>query len=143
VDSAQRDAQDLVAQPVILRLATDDDAAALETLDVGNDPSPWLDEVREMLSGLLAWKDDVSQAHLGRRVVVAEEAGAVIAVSADECIEDEQGRIRQDGRYLMVVAVRAEVQRSGTARLLTESLFALMQAEGTRSLNQTRGCGHD
>ena len=39
----------------------------------------------------------------------------------------------------MVVAVRADYRRSGTARLVTESLFAMIQAESTRSV---RGLVH-
>jgi hypothetical protein len=34
----------------------------------------------------------------------------------------------------MVVAVRADRRRSGAAQLVTESLFAMMQSEGTRSV---------
>jgi hypothetical protein len=34
----------------------------------------------------------------------------------------------------MVVAVRADRRRSRAARLVTESLFAMMQSEGTRTV---------
>jgi hypothetical protein len=43
---------------VILRDATTADEQALATFDVGDPPSPWLEEVSEIVAGLLAWRDD-------------------------------------------------------------------------------------
>lgn len=119
---------------MILRHTTLADAAVLEAFDIGEERSPWLDEVREIVSGLLAWRDDLSHRHLGRRVLVGDYRGEVVAVTADECLVDNDGRVFPAHRYLMVVAVRADRQRSGTARLTTESLFALMQSDGTQSV---------
>ena len=116
---------------MILRHASIADAAVLEDFDLGGETSPWLDEVREIVAGLVAWRGDMAQSHLGRRVVVGEEDGEIVAIAADEYLEDENGRVLNGHRYLMVVAVRADRRRSGAARLLTESLFELMQAEGT------------
>ncbi|MGK2958299.1 MAG: hypothetical protein ACSLFB_07885 [Acidimicrobiales bacterium] len=39
---------------MILRDATADDATALESIDLGDIRAPWLDEVAEILSGLIA-----------------------------------------------------------------------------------------
>jgi ribosomal protein S18 acetylase RimI-like enzyme len=119
---------------VILRQATLADASVLAEFDLGGDASSWLDEVREIVGGLVAWCNDTAQSHLGRRVLVGEEAGEIVAVTADECLEDESGRVLAEHRYLMVVAVRADRRRSGAARLVTESLFAMMQSEGTRTV---------
>jgi len=121
---------------VILRHATLAAAPVLEDFDLGGDASPWLDEVREIVAGIVAWRDDIAQSHLGRRVLVGEEDGAIVAVTADECLEDEHGRVLDEHRYLMVVAVCADRRRSGAARLVTESLFAMTQAEGTRSVRR-------
>ena len=125
------DARDSLSPCVILRHATIADAAVLEDFDLGDATSPWLDEVREIVAGLVAWRDDTAQSHLGRRVVVGEEADEIVAIAADEYLEDENGRVLTGHRYLMVVAVRVDRRRSGAARLLTESLVAMMQAEGT------------
>jgi hypothetical protein len=38
---------------VILRHATTDDEPALESFDLGDTRSPWLDEVSEIVSGLM------------------------------------------------------------------------------------------
>ncbi len=119
---------------MILRHATLPDSPFLEEFDLGGHGSPWLDEVREIVGGLVAWRDEITQSKLDRRVVVGEEAGEIVAVTADEYLEDESGRVLAEHRYLMVVAVRADRRRSGAARLVTESLFAMMQSEGTRTV---------
>lgn len=119
---------------MILRHATLADSPFLEEFDLGGDASSWLDEVREIVGGLVAWRNDTEQSHLGRRVLVGEEAGEIVAITADECLETESGRVLAGHRYLMVVAVRADRRRSGAARLVTESLFAMMQSEGTRTV---------
>lgn len=128
------DPRDPRSPRVIVRHATLADAFVLEEFDLDGDASPWLDEVREIVGGLVAWRNDTAQAHVDRRVVVGEEAGEIVAVTADECLEDESGRVLAEHRYLMVVAVRADRRRSGAARLVTESLFAMMKSEGTRSV---------
>ena len=60
---------------MIVRHATLADAFVLEEFDLDGDASPWLDEVREIVGGLVAWRNDTAQAHVDRRVVVGEEAG--------------------------------------------------------------------
>ena len=56
---------------MILRDATAADAAALESFDLGGEPSVWLDEVAEIVSGLLGWQHDEDSANLDRRVASA------------------------------------------------------------------------
>ena len=119
---------------MILRHATVGDAESFERFDLGEVVSPWLDEVREIVAGLVAWRDDPAQVYLDRRVLVGEEDGEIVAVTADECLEGVGGRVFAEHRHLMVVAVRADRQRSGTARVATESLFAAMQADGAMSV---------
>ena len=119
---------------MILRDATNEDASALENFEVGGPPSPWLDEVREIVAGLLAWQSDPDQAHLDRRVVIAEDDGRVVGLAAHECVEDERVGPVTDYRYLMVVAVHADFRRSGIARVLVESLFAALQRDGVTAV---------
>jgi hypothetical protein len=63
---------------VILRDASSDDEEALQRLDVGGPSSPWLDEVSEIVSGLLAWRDDDQRRDLDRRVIVAVEGDEML-----------------------------------------------------------------
>ena len=60
---------------MILRDATADDAVALAAFDVGGPPSAWLDEVTEILSGLVSRQHDHDHEALDRRVIVAEADG--------------------------------------------------------------------
>lgn len=121
-------------QEVILRDARSDDQTALQSFDLGSDRSPWLDEVAEIVLGLIAWRDDAEQTPLDRRVVVADEDGDIVAVAAHERIEHEGLGPLAEHRYLMVVAVRADRQRSGVARVLSESLISEMQRDGVRTV---------
>ena len=130
----RQDRVDRSRQEVILRDATVVDDAALENLDIGADTSSWLEEVSEIVAGLLAWRDDPANRPLDRRVVVADVDGEVVAVAAHECIEHERLGPLDDHRYLMVVAVRADHRRDGVARVLTESLFAEMQTSGVQTV---------
>jgi len=57
---------------VILRDATADDAVALAAFDVGGPPTAWLDEVTEIVSGLISWQHDHEHQQLDRRVIVAD-----------------------------------------------------------------------
>ena len=91
---------------MILRHATLADSPFLEEFDLRGHGSPWLDEVCEIVGGLVAWRDEI-------RRVVGEEAGEIVTVTADECLKDETGRVLAEHRYLMVVAVRADRRRSG------------------------------
>jgi len=74
---------------VILRYATAADAGALESLDLGEQPSVWLDEVSEIVAGLVRWQHDEDHTELDRRVVVAEVDGAVVAVTAHERLDHD------------------------------------------------------
>jgi GNAT superfamily N-acetyltransferase len=118
---------------VILRHARDNDAEQLDTFDVGGS-SEWLDEVSEIVSGLLAWRSEPSASPLDRQVVVAVEDGRVVGVTAHERVADNGGRVWSEHRYLMVTAVRADQQRSGLARLLVESTIADMRSLGCESV---------
>lgn len=118
---------------VILREATEADAAALELFDLGSGV-PWLDEVAEIVHGLLASRDDPSQADFDRQVLVAEIEGELVAVAAHERVEHERLGVLIEHRYLMVVAVRTDHQGIGLARAITEAAFAEMQADGIRSV---------
>ena len=67
---------------MILRDATSDDDTSLESFDLGNVRSPWLDEVAEIVSGLVGWRDDVEQTSLDRQIVIADDDGEIVAVAA-------------------------------------------------------------
>ena len=118
---------------MILRDATADDAAALESFDLGGEPSVWLDEVAEIVSGLLGWQHDEDSANLDRRVIVAEVDGAIVAVTAHERVESETLGALPEHRYVMVLAVRADHRRSGVGTVLLESALAEMQRDNVRT----------
>lgn len=120
---------------MILRDATAADAAALESFELGGPPSAWLDEVAEIVSGLVAWQYDVDHAALDRRVIVAEADGAIVAVTAHERVEHEMLGPLAEHRYAMVVAVRADHRRTGVGTVLFESTLAEMQRDGVRTVN--------
>lgn len=119
---------------VILRDATAGDDAALASFDPGSGTS-WLDEVAEIVGGLIAWRDDPAEPAFDRRAVVAEEGGQIVAVAAHERLEHERAGVLAAHRYLMVVAVRRDRQRSGLARLLAEAVIAEMQSDGVQSVS--------
>ncbi len=119
---------------MILRHAATDDQSALEAFDLGDTRSPWLDEVAEIVSGLIAWRDDAEHRPLDRHVAIAESEGEIVAAAAHERVEHERLGPLSEHRYLMVVAVSAEHRRSGIARVLTESVFAEMQRDGVRTV---------
>ena len=75
---------------MILRNATTDDGAALEAFDLGDIRSQWLDEVAEIVSGLIAWRDDAEHLPLDRQVVIADDDGEIVAVAAHERVEHER-----------------------------------------------------
>ena len=115
---------------MILRDATAADAAALESFDLGGQPSAWLDEVAEIVAGLVAWQHDDDLSDLDRRVIVADVDGAIVAVTAHERLEHDTLGPLVEHRYVMVVAVRADHRRSGAGTALLESVLAEMQREG-------------
>ena len=118
---------------MILRDATAADAAALESFDLGGQPSAWLDEVAEIVAGLVAWQHDDDLSDLDRRVIVADVDGAIVAVTAHERLEHDTLGPLVEHRYVMVVAVRADHRRSGVGTALLESVLAEMQREGVRT----------
>lgn len=119
---------------MILRPATVDDQRALESFDVGDDESPWMNEVAEIVAGLIAWKHDRGRTELDRRVIVGESAGEIVAVLAHERLEHQGVGTLPDHRYLMVVAVRTDQRRTGVARIITESVLAELQDDGVRTV---------
>lgn len=119
---------------VILRDVAPGDDAALASFDPGSGTS-WLDEVAEIVGGLIAWRDDPAEHAFDRRVVVAEDGGQIVAVAAHERVEHERAGVLAAHRYLMVVAVRQDRQRTGLARLLAEAVIAEMQSDGVQSVS--------
>lgn len=120
---------------MILRDATAADAAALESFDLGGQPSAWLDEVAEIVSGLVGWQHDEDHRGLDRRVIVAEIDGAIVAVTAHERVEHGMLGPLAEHRYVMVVAVRADHRRTGIGTVLFESALAEMQREGVLTVS--------
>ena len=55
-----------------LRNASPGDADALADFDLGDDSTPWLAEVREIVNGLLGWRDDPE------------------ALNEDRCVQESQ-----------------------------------------------------
>ena len=53
-------------EEVIVRDATTHDASALETFALADAAARWIDEVTEILAGLLRWRDDPAQWALDR-----------------------------------------------------------------------------
>lgn len=65
----------------------DADAADLARFDLGDlTGKAWLSEVAEIVSGLLAWRDDSVAADEGREVIVAEDDGVIVGVAAHTCL---------------------------------------------------------
>jgi hypothetical protein len=120
---------------LILRDATSADEAALRAFDLGPARSRWLDEVAEILDGLVSLRESQSEAGFDRRVIVADDEGSLVAVAAHERIEHSRLGPLPDHRYLMVVADRHDHRRSGLARVLTDSVFAEMQADDVRTVS--------
>lgn len=119
---------------VILRDADASDDAALASFDPGSG-EPWLDEVAEIVDGLIAWRDDPAELDLDRRVVVADDDGQIVAVVAHERLEHERVGVLTAHRYLMVVAVREDCQQLGFARMVTEAAVAEVQTDGANSVS--------
>ena len=118
---------------MIIRHARDSDAEQFESFELGGS-SPWLDEVAEIVAGLIAWRSDPHVAQLDRQVVVAVTDGSVVGVVAHERLARSGGRAWDNHRYLMVAAVRGDQQRSGLARLLVESVLADLASTGCESV---------
>ena len=118
-----------------LRPARPSDAEALADFDLGPQRTPWLDEVTEIVDGLISWRDSPSMHDRDRHVLVLEDdLGEIVAVAAHEAVVTGDNRAHRDHRYLMVTAVRVDAQRQGHARLLITSTIAAMQANGARTV---------
>ena len=115
---------------MILRDATADDAVALAAFNVGGPPSTWLDEVTEIVSGLISWQHDHDHQALDRRVIVADIDGQIVAVGAHERIEHDTLGPLPAHRYVMVIAVQPDHRRTGVGSILLESVLAEMQHDG-------------
>lgn len=90
---------------MIIRHARDRDAEQFESFDRGGSGS-WIDEVAEIVAGLIAWRSDPHVAHLDRQVIVAVTDGHVVGVTAHERLGRSGGRVWNDHRYLMVCGAR-------------------------------------
>lgn len=119
---------------VILRDAIASDDVSLGSFDPGSG-APWLDEVVEIVDGLIAWRDDPAERSFDRRVVVADDDGQIVVVAAHERVEHERVGVLSAHRYLMVVAVRQDRQQAGLARIVSERVIAEMQSEGVQSVS--------
>lgn len=118
---------------MIIRHARDSDAEQLETFDVGSS-GPWLDEVSEIIGGLLAWRSDPDAGRRDRQVIVAVVGDRIVGVTANERLVSRSGQVWDFHRYLMVTAVRRDQQRTGLARLLIESTLVDLRAGGCESV---------
>ncbi len=134
MDSGQAGSPHPTLVDVILRDATPADDAALVSFDPGSG-APWLDEVVEVVDGLIGWRDDPAERAFDRHVVVAEDDGQIVAVAAHERLEHERVGVLSAHRYLMVVAVRQDRHRTGLARTITEAAIAEMQSGGVQSVS--------
>ncbi|MBX3314595.1 MAG: GNAT family N-acetyltransferase [Actinobacteria bacterium] len=119
---------------MIFRTAEPADHDALCALDLGDSTSSWLAEVAEILNGLMAWRDDPVARDEVREVVVAEDDGRLVAVTAHVALVGDQGQIWPEHRYLMVTAVQVDHQRTGVGRMLVESVFADLADRGVRTV---------
>ena len=117
-----------------LRNASSSDADALADFDLGDDATPWLAEVREIVNGLLGWRDDPEAMQEDRRVVVADVDGEIVAVAAHSLFVDTTGRAYPASRYLMVTAVRIDQQRSSIGQTLVESLLVDLRNRGCETV---------
>jgi len=97
---------------VRLRHARPADAAVLVSFDVGSETSPWLDEVREIVTGLVAWRDARSATAVDRQVVVLEsDGGEIVGVYAHEATSSDPGDAMPEHRYWTPRRSSSERQR--------------------------------
>jgi ribosomal protein S18 acetylase RimI-like enzyme len=119
-------------QVIELRSAQLDDVAAIAHLDLGAAHDPWLNEVREILSGVVSWSRSPLDQELDRQVVVVCEGDLLVGVVAHELIQDRDHRVRRHERYVMVAAIAARHQRNGLATAMLNSVFNNMATTDTR-----------
>lgn len=118
---------------MIVRHARDSDAEQLQSFEMGA-ASLWVDEVSEIVAGLLEWRSDPGARNRDRQVIVAVSDGYVVGVTANERLARSDGRVWNEHRYLMVTAVRSDEQRGGVARLLVESVLADLRSAGCETV---------
>jgi hypothetical protein len=106
----------------------------LAQFDLGSVNTPWVREVAEIVEMLPRWQTDPGFTALDRRALALVEHGQIVAVAAHEATQTARGSIDRRNRYLMVVAVRFERQRSGLAELVMKSVFVALEASGTESV---------
>ena len=90
--------------------------------------------MREIVGGLLGWRDDPAALHEDRRIVVADVDGEVVAVTAHSMFVDTAGRTYPESRYLMVTAVRIDHQRSAIGQILVESPLVDLRNHGCETV---------
>jgi GNAT superfamily N-acetyltransferase len=121
---------------VRLRRALPEDAAPLQRFPLGEADASWLYEVAEIVAGLPGWEGDPTARAQYREVIVLEDDdGELVGVAAHEATVDIDRRVHPIHRYLMVIAIRYDRQRSGLARLLVESVALDLQRRGVASLS--------
>ncbi len=116
-----------------VRAARAADDAAFASFEHGLDlKEPWADEVAEMIDTLWAWRSStVPEARLQDRcVIVAEEAGRIVAVLAHQLLLAESGQPYARHRYIRLVAVNARHRRDGYAASLMEHVLDELQQSG-------------
>jgi hypothetical protein len=99
----------------ILRPIVEADWPELAHFDLGSANTPWVREVAEIVEMLPRWQADPAFTALDRRALALVEKGQIVAVAAHEAIQRARGTTDLRNRYLMVVAVRFDRQRSGLA----------------------------
>lgn len=118
---------------MLIRPARASDADALAGYEYPGH-EPWIDEVVEIVHGLLAWRDSTLADDFDRQVLVLEDDdGGVVGVCAHEATDNGQ-RVFVAHRYLMVTAVWPGFERRGVARSLVTSVVADLQRSGAQSV---------
>ncbi len=118
---------------MIIRSAVDADDAELKSFDT-EASTVWEREADEVVAGLLRWRSEPQAGPQDRRVIVAIEHNAIVAVTAHLCLVRSDGRIRLSDRYLLVTAVHPAHRRAGIARTLIESVIADLHSSGCQSV---------
>jgi GNAT superfamily N-acetyltransferase len=120
---------------VIFRNAQSAVANQIDNFRIGDTSHDYLDEVTEIVHGLLEWRDDPTRCDLDRQVVVlTDDNNTIIAVAAHERIEHERLGPLTNHRYLMITVIRHDHQRTGLGQLLIDSILNDLQQQGTRTI---------
>lgn len=119
---------------LVLRRIVEADWPGLAQFDLGSANTPWVREVAEIVEMLPRWQADPAFTAFDRRALALVENGQIVAVAAHEATQTTRGTTDLRNRYLMVVAVRFDRQRSGLAELVMKSVFVALKANGTESV---------